>query len=97
MTWDPSVVRRPGAGHTDYHPVTVGRARGQQGSLKCRIESRSWEVVLVDLAPAVGEPAPVTRAQLENLIAAMAGHDRFPCLGARSVFRRDNAVVRIYG
>lgn len=51
---------------------------------------------MADLAPEVGDPATVEDAALRASIAAMVSHDRFPCLGARSVFRRDNAVVRVY-
>ncbi len=50
---------------------------------------------MADLAPAVGDLSTTTRAQLQDSIAAMVGQDRFPSLGARSVFRRDNAVVRV--
>lgn len=51
---------------------------------------------MAELAPRVGDPATVEDAALHSAITAMVGHDRFPCLGARSVFRRDNAVVRVY-
>ena len=51
---------------------------------------------MTELAPDVGDPRTAEpRALLESL-AAMVGGDDFPCLGARSVFRRDNAVVRVY-
>ncbi len=51
---------------------------------------------MTELAPAVGDLATVEEEVLRESITAMVGHDLFPCLGARSVFRRDNAVVRVY-
>ena len=36
------------------------------------------------------------QAVLPEMIVEMAGHRDYPCLGARSVFRRDRATVRVY-
>jgi FPC/CPF motif-containing protein YcgG len=51
---------------------------------------------MTDLAPAVDDPAAAPEAALTGSLAAMVTHDDFPCLGARSVFRRENATVRVY-
>ncbi len=54
------------------------------------------ENVMAELTPAIGDPATLTDATLRQSVTEMVAHDRFPCLGARSVFRRDNAVIGIY-
>lgn len=51
---------------------------------------------MTDLAPAVDDPAAASEADLTGSLAAMITHDDFPCLGARSVFRRENATIRVY-
>lgn len=51
---------------------------------------------MVELAPDVGDPQTVQAQVLHESLATMVGRDDFPCLGARSVFRRDNAVVHVY-
>lgn len=51
---------------------------------------------MAELAPRVDDPATVDDAELRTSVEELVGHDRFPCLGARSVFRRDNAVLRVY-
>ena len=60
-----------------------------------RFDNR-WERTMTQLAPDVGDPTSAPDAELERSLAAMIAHDDFPCLGARSVFRRDNAVVQVY-
>lgn len=51
---------------------------------------------MVELAPDVGDPRTAQTDALHESLATMVARDDFPCLGARSVFRRDNAVVRVY-
>ncbi|MEP6631484.1 MAG: guanitoxin biosynthesis heme-dependent pre-guanitoxin N-hydroxylase GntA [Lapillicoccus sp.] len=51
---------------------------------------------MTDLAPAVGNPRAASEAALTGSLAAMVAHDSFPCLGARSVFRQENATIRVY-
>lgn len=51
---------------------------------------------MVELAPDVGDPRTAATHALHESLATMVSHDDFPCLGARSVFRRDNAVVQVY-
>lgn len=51
---------------------------------------------MVELAPDVGDPGTAETHALHASLAMMVNHDDFPCLGARSVFRRDNAVVQVY-
>ncbi len=51
---------------------------------------------MTDLAPSVAHPVDAPEDELTGSLAAMVTHDDFPCLGARSVFRRENAVLRVY-
>lgn len=51
---------------------------------------------MVELAPAVGDPRTAHTRALHESLATMVSRDDYPCLGARSVFRRDNAVVQVY-
>lgn len=51
---------------------------------------------MTELAPSVENTVTADDETLRESIVAMVGHDRFPCLGARSVFRRNHAVVRVY-
>lgn len=51
---------------------------------------------MTELAPSVQNTVTADDETLRESIVAMVGHDRFPCLGARSVFRQDHAVVRVY-
>src|SRR3954467_550740 len=48
------------------------------------------------LAPQIPEPAAATRHQLASVLSEMVAHPEYPCLGARSVFHRDRATVRVY-
>lgn len=48
------------------------------------------------LGPMVAEPASASAAEMVEALHAMITHPDFPCLGARSVFRRDRATVGIY-
>ncbi|HET7398618.1 MAG TPA: guanitoxin biosynthesis heme-dependent pre-guanitoxin N-hydroxylase GntA [Intrasporangium sp.] len=49
-----------------------------------------------DLAPDVPDPASAPDRALVESMSAMVGHPDYPCLGARSVYRRDRATVRVY-
>ena len=51
---------------------------------------------MTDLAPAVGNPRAASEEALTGSLAAMVAHHAFPCLGARSVFRQENATIRVY-
>lgn len=51
---------------------------------------------MVDLAPPVGDPLHAHEDELRSSLAAMVARDEFPCLGARSVFRQENATMRVY-
>lgn len=51
---------------------------------------------MVELAPDVGDPRTAETNALHASLATMVSRDDFPCLGARSVFRRDNAVMQVY-
>lgn len=51
---------------------------------------------MTQLTPEVGDPSTAPAQDLHDSLSAMVAHDDFPCLGARSVFRRDNAVVEVY-
>ena len=51
---------------------------------------------MTELAPHI---ACTGQASAEDLTASLTGmieHEEFPCLGARSVFRRENATIRVY-
>ena len=48
------------------------------------------------LGQTVADPANASEAEMVEALHAMVSHPDFPCLGARSVFRRDRATVRIY-
>jgi uncharacterized protein len=48
------------------------------------------------LAPEIPDPASAPRRRLASALAEMVGHADYPCLGARSVFHRDRATVRVY-
>ena len=43
-----------------------------------------------------GDPVTAEEEVLRESIGAMVASEGFPCLGARSVFRREHAVVRVY-
>jgi FPC/CPF motif-containing protein YcgG len=51
---------------------------------------------VTELAPQVPDPATATESQLVEAMFEMIGHPDYPCLGARSVFRRDRATIRVY-
>ena len=51
---------------------------------------------MVELAPEIPDPATAPRQVMADSIGDMVGHPDYPCLGARSVFRRDRATVRVY-
>jgi FPC/CPF motif-containing protein YcgG len=42
------------------------------------------------------DPATAGDHQLREVIARLVNHQDYPCLGARSVFHRDRATVRVY-
>ena len=48
------------------------------------------------LAPEIPEPEAATRHRLASMLSEMVAHPEYPCLGARSVFHRDRATVRVY-
>jgi uncharacterized protein len=54
-------------------------------------------VTMTQLGPPVPAPATADTAELIEAMHAMISHPDYPCLGARSVFRRDRATVRVYG
>ena len=43
-----------------------------------------------------GQSRQADFADLVDSVVGMVGHPDYPCLGARSVFRRDRATVRVY-
>lgn len=51
---------------------------------------------MTQLAREVSDPGSASAEDLVEGMAAMIGHPEYPCLGARSVFRRDRATVRVY-
>ncbi|MEO7060387.1 MAG: guanitoxin biosynthesis heme-dependent pre-guanitoxin N-hydroxylase GntA [Lapillicoccus sp.] len=51
---------------------------------------------MTDLAPVVSDPSRASDAQLMTAFTQMVEHPDYPCLGARSVFRQENATVRVY-
>ena len=51
---------------------------------------------MTQLGPLVAAPATAATAELIEAMHAMISHPDYPCLGARSVFRRDRATVRVY-
>jgi uncharacterized protein len=48
------------------------------------------------LAPEIPEPGTATRQRLASALSEMVAHPGYPCLGARSVFHRDRATVKVY-
>ena len=48
------------------------------------------------LAPPIADTAGASEDDLVASLTDMVAHDEFPCLGARSVFRRENATVHVY-
>lgn len=51
---------------------------------------------MTELAPAVDDPMTAAESALTGSLSAMIAHRDFPCLGARSVFRRDRATIHVY-
>lgn len=51
---------------------------------------------MADLAEPLKRPEAAAESELVESLAAMVSHPEYPCLGARSVFRRDRATVRVY-
>ena len=51
---------------------------------------------MVDLVPVVDDPRGATDESLVAAFTALVEHPEYPCLGARSVFRRDLATIRVY-
>lgn len=51
---------------------------------------------MTELAPAVDNPMMADESALTGSLSAMIAHTDFPCLGARSVFRRDRATIHVY-
>lgn len=49
-----------------------------------------------DLAPEVPQPHTAAESELVEAMFEMIGHPDYPCLGARSVFRRDRATITVY-
>ncbi|MEO9152778.1 MAG: guanitoxin biosynthesis heme-dependent pre-guanitoxin N-hydroxylase GntA [Lapillicoccus sp.] len=52
---------------------------------------------MTDLAPTISDPGSASEDSLAAAFTAMVQHDEFPCLGARSAFRRDRASIHVYG
>lgn len=48
------------------------------------------------LSPRVPEPGIADEAELVDSLLAMVNHEDYPCLGARSVVRRERATIRVY-
>ena len=48
------------------------------------------------LAPEIPEPETANRQRLASALSEMVAHPEYPCLGARSVFHRDRATVKVY-
>jgi uncharacterized protein len=48
------------------------------------------------LAPQIPDPGSASPRQLASALSDMVRHPEYPCLGARSVFHRDRATVRVY-
>ena len=51
---------------------------------------------MTQLSPSVAAPATAATPELIEAMHAMISHPEYPCLGARSVFRRGRATVRVY-
>ena len=51
---------------------------------------------MTPLALGGSDPAAAAADDLVDANAALVGHRDYPCLGARSVFRRERATVRVY-
>jgi FPC/CPF motif-containing protein YcgG len=49
-----------------------------------------------ELAPEVPDAATASDAELVEAMFEMISHPDYPCLGARAVFRRDRATIRVY-
>jgi FPC/CPF motif-containing protein YcgG len=49
-----------------------------------------------DLAPHVADPELAPPDELTAAMVAMVTHEDYPCLGARSVMRRERATIRVY-
>lgn len=48
------------------------------------------------LSPRVPDPHVAEEAELVDSLLAMVNHEDYPCLGARSVVRRERATIRVY-
>jgi FPC/CPF motif-containing protein YcgG len=57
---------------------------------------RDEDVPLAELAPEISDPRTASEEELVAAMFEMIGHPDYPCLGARSVFRRDRATIRVY-
>ncbi len=51
---------------------------------------------MVELAPEVPNPETAPEEELVAAMFEMISHPDYPCLGARSVFRRDRATIKVY-
>lgn len=51
---------------------------------------------VAELAPEVPDPQTAPDEELVAAMFEMISHPDYPCLGARSVFRRDRATIRVY-
>jgi hypothetical protein len=51
---------------------------------------------VAELAPQIRDPRTASEEELVAAMFEMIGHPDYPCLGARSVFRRDRATIRVY-
>lgn len=53
-------------------------------------------LTMTQLSPTVATPATADTSELIGAMHAMISHPDYPCLGARSVIRRDRATVHVY-
>jgi FPC/CPF motif-containing protein YcgG len=51
---------------------------------------------VTELAPYIACTGQASEEDLTASLTGMIEHEEFPCLGARSVFRRENATIRVY-
>ena len=51
---------------------------------------------MTELAPHIACTVQASEEDLTASLTGMVEHEEFPCLGARSVFRRENATIRVY-
>ena len=51
---------------------------------------------MTELAPHIACTVQASEEDLTASLTGMVEHEEFPCLGARSVFRRENATIHVY-